>query len=156
MARRWRWRLVAAALTWGILLLVFSWARFEPDPLRLGLLVVLMAAATGLVLDSTGSTAISWAVTPVRATALAWEDPRTARLLRMLEAHGTARAPDAALRDRLAELVDLALLQRHDLRREDPAAADLLDPRLLRLLDEPPRRLSRAEIDEHLTRIEDL
>jgi hypothetical protein len=79
-----------------------------------------------------------------------------ARYLSLMEGHLTARTPDAALRDRLAVLADLVLRQRHGVGREDPAAVELMGPELTRVLGGPPARLSRAEIDRILSRIEGL
>ena len=44
----------------------------------------------------------------------------------------------------------------HGVRRDDPRAAALLGPELVRDLDGPPRRLSLDEVESHLTRIEAL
>ncbi len=156
MARRWWWRLAAGALSFGVLQTVFTLVRFEPDPVRLGLLVALVMTTLGLLLDSLGDSGPSWDVVPVRTSGAQGQDPRTARYLSLLEAHATSRTPDAALRDRFATMVDLVLLQRHGLQRGDPAAPPLLGADLVRLLDAPPRRLSGAEIDHHLTTIEEL
>jgi hypothetical protein len=131
-------------------------ADFEPDPLRLGLVVALVVATWGLVLDSLADAGPSWTVEAAHPARPPGQDARTARNLSLLENHVTARTPDGALRDRLAALADLVLRQRHGVGREDPAAAALLGPDLTAVLGAPPRRLSRSEIERCVQRIEDL
>ena len=60
------------------------------------------------------------------------------------------------LQNRLAALADRRLMLHHGVRRDDPRAAALLGPELVRDLDGPPRRLSLDEVESHLTRIEAL
>ena len=154
--RRWRWRLVGGAVVFAVLQTVFTVMSFEPDAVRLALLVGLGTATAGLLLDSVNTSSLSWDVVAVSQTTTRPNDPRTARYLSLLQAHTTARAPAPAVRDRIASLAELVLLQRHGLQRHDLEAVRLLGPDLVRVLDEPPRRLSRTEIDRYLTRIEDL
>ena len=88
--------------------------------------------------------------------AAAGMDHGFASYLRVLEGHLTVDVPDNVLRDRLAGLARLRLEQRHGLRLGDPRADELLGPELTAVLTGPPRRLSRAEIDRCVPRIEEL
>jgi hypothetical protein len=155
--RRWWRRLATGVALFAGLGAGSVAADFDPDPLRLGLVVALVVATWGLVLDSLADTGPSWTVEaaahPARPPG---QDARTARNLSLLENHVTARTADGALRDRLAALADLVLRQRHGVGREDPAAAALLGPDLTAVLDAPPRRLSRPEIERCVRRIEEL
>lgn len=154
--RRW-WRRLATGVALFAGLGVGSVAAdFDPDPLRLGLVVALVVATWGLVLDSLADPGPSWTVEAAHPARPPGQDARTARNLSLLESHVTARTPDGALRDRLAALADLVLRQRHGVGREDPAAAALLGPDLTAVLDAPPRRLSRPEIERCVQRIEEL
>jgi hypothetical protein len=135
---------------------VFVVVDFEPDALRLALVVALVVVTWALVLDSLADAGPSWEVDAAHPTRPPGQDPRTARYLSLLESHVTARTPDGALQDRIAALADLALRQRHGLGRDDPAADGLLGPDLAAVLAAPPRRLSKAEIDRCVRRIEEL
>lgn len=153
---RW-WRRVALAVgLYAVLEVSFVRVDFDPDPLRLALLVALGVALVGLVLDSLPDVAPEWEVHVVRPATPPGQDHRTSLNLRILEGHLTARTPDSALRDRLGALADQVLRVRHDVDREDPRAADLLGPELHRVLTEPPRRLGRDEIERCVRRIEEL
>lgn len=154
--QRWWWRVALAAVLFVVLSIVFVRVEFEPDIVRLGLLVALVVALVGLVLDSLPEVAPLWHVHVVRATTPPGQDRRTSLNLRILEGHLTGRTPGTALRDRLGVLADQVLRVRHDLGRDDPGAAELLGPELDRVLTEPPRRLSRAEIERCVRRIEEL
>jgi hypothetical protein len=154
--RRWWRRLATGVALFAGLAAGSVAADFDPDPLRLGLVVALVVATWGLVLDSLADTGPSWTVEAAHPARPPGQDARTARNLSLLENHVTARAPDGALRDRLAALADLVLRQRHGVGREDPAAAALLGPDLTAVLDAPPRRLSRPEIERCVRRIEEL
>jgi hypothetical protein len=155
-SQRW-WRRVAfAAALFAVLELVFVRIEFAPDTLRLALVVALGVALVGLVLDSLPEVAPLWDVHTVRPVTPPGQDHRTSLYLRVLEAHLTGRNPDGALRDRLGLLADQVLRVRHGVGRDDPLAAQLLGPELTRVLTEPPRRLSRAEIDRCVRRIEEL
>lgn len=154
--RRWWWRLGGALATFGVLDVVFVVTKLEPDALRLGLLVALGFSMLGLVLDALADTGPTWAVDAVRAPTLIGRDPRLARHLSLLEGHVTARTPDGALQDRLGQLADLVLRQRHGMDLRAPAARELLGVEVFALLTGPPGRLSRADIDRCVSRIEEL
>lgn len=154
--RRWWWRLVAGVLSFAALDVGFVLVDFEPDPLRLGLVVALVVATAALVLDALADPGPSWTVDVAHPARPPGQDARTARYLSLLESHLTARTPDGALRDRLASLADLVLRQRHGVGREDPAAAELMGAELTAVLASPPHRLSRSEIERCVQRIEEL
>ncbi|MCW2794134.1 MAG: hypothetical protein JWO76_3232 [Nocardioides sp.] len=155
--RRWWWRLACAAVLFAVLEVVFVATELEPDALRLGLLVALGFATLGLVLDALADTGPAWDVDAVRPPGLTGLDPRMARDLSLLESHVTARAPDAALQDRLTRLADLVLRLRHGVDHRAPAGVELLGPEVAALLTGAPgRRLSPAEIDRCVARIEEL
>ena len=154
--RRWWWRLVGGALIFAGLDVGFVVVDFEPDPLRLGLVVALVVATWALVLDALADPGPSWTVDAVHPARPPGQDARTARYLSLLESHLTARTPDGALQDRLGTLADLVLRQRHGIGRGDPAAAGLMGPELTAVLTAPPRRLTRPEIERCVRRIEEL
>ena len=155
-SRRWRWRAAGAAAAYVVLEVVFTIADFEPDPLRLALLVVAVVAGLGLVSDAFGHAAPPWPLEADVQPTPPVGDPRLTQYVSLVEAHLAARGTDRALRDRLAVLTEQALRQRHGLGRRDPGAADLLDAHLLDVIDGPPRRLGLDEIDRCLTTIEEL
>ena len=152
--RRWRafWAVLAAVVLYVVLLVL----DFEPDPLRLSLLVLVCLAAAALFLDAFGGAEEGWKVEPVVWTSQPGLDHGFASYLRVLEGHLTVDVPDGILRDRLARLAKLQLGQRHGLTLADTRADELLGPELIAVLTEPPRRLSRAEIDRYVRRIEEL
>ena len=150
------WRVGGAALLAAGLHVLFVVLEFEPHALPLALLVAVSVAAVGLVVDGLGTGDQSWTVQMARPASPPGQDPRFSLYLRTLESHLTAEAPEPALRDRLGELAERRLAQRHGVRRDDPRAAGLLGPDLTAVLDGPPRRLTRAEIDRCVRRIEEL
>ena len=162
MTRRWRRTLLGTvaltALTWLVLVLL----DFEPDPVRLPLLVVAVVAVMLLVSDATSwdePTVRLWEVDDAEPVRPPGEDARLSFLVRVLTQHESARIPDGRLAACLAELADRRHEQRHGVHRSrDPErAAELLGTDLIRVLSEPPgRRLSLAEIDQHVRRIEEL
>jgi hypothetical protein len=135
---------------------VLAVARTDPDPVRLALLVATCTAVLGLVLDGLADNGPSWDVPVERPSILEAGDPRLSQYVGLLEAHESARVEDRALRDRLAMVVTGVLAQKHGLSRDDPRAAELLGAELSGVIDGPPRRLSRAEVERCLTRIEEL
>lgn len=144
---------VAAYVGLGILLILVD---ADPDPVRLALLVAVGTAVFGVLVDALGTPEPTWEVEVERPSAGESGDPRLVRNVALLEAHLSSRSPDHTLRDRLAVLTDQVLRQRHGVRRTDAAAQELLGPELTAVLDGPPRRLSRAEIDRCLTNLEEL
>lgn len=153
---RWWPRIVGGALLFGVLLVALTAADFEPDALRLGLLVALAVAVSGLVRDGLDGGSEPWSAMPEPSLVPAGSDARLAAYVRLIEGHLTAATPEAGLRDRLAALVDERLARTRGLGRGDPAAAELLGTDLLDDLAGPPRRLRPSELDDYLRRIEEL
>jgi len=154
--RTWRRRVIAAAVLFVGIDVLLILLDFDPDHLRLGLLVALGVTVSGLVLDSMGDSGPPWTAEGGRDLVPAGADERLAGYVRLLESHLTADAAGTGLRDRLAALCDERLERRHGLTRSDPEARELLGVDLAQDLSGPPRRLSRAEIDDYVRRIEDL
>jgi len=146
--------LALGVASYAVLMAVAVWADLLPDPTRVAFFMAVAIALTGLLVDSVPSSAPSWRVDVARPAHPPGHDHRTSLYLRVMEGHLTARHPDAALRDRLATAASGALTVRHGLGLRDPAARELLGPDLVRVLTGPPRRLSKAEIDRCVTRIE--
>ncbi len=150
------WRLGGAVVLTAVLYVVFSLMEFEPHALPLTLLVVVVVVAIGLFVDGLGVDEQSWAVEMQGWATPPGQDPRFSLYLRTIESHLTAQTPEPALRDRFADLASRRLAQRHGVHLGDPRAAELLGPDLTAVLDGPPRRLSHAEIDRCVRRIEEL
>lgn len=86
-------------------------------------------------------------------------DRRLRSLERIVTGHLEAREPNALLAVQLRALAERRLALRHGVRldAEPERAAALLGPGVLALLEaRPPRRLSLAQIDDVLRRIEEL
>jgi hypothetical protein len=132
---RWWWRGLGALLLYAVLEVTLTLVDYAPDALRLALLVGVGVAATSLVLDGMAASGPAvWSDHPVHPVVPPGADLRLAAYVRLVEDHLTAPTPGAALRDRLVTLSD---------------------GRLAGELSGPPRRLSRAEIDDYLRRIEE-
>ncbi|WP_309648109.1 hypothetical protein [Nocardioides sp.] len=126
------------------------------DPLRVCLLVVLLVAAVGFVLDALGEPGPTWSTDTVRPAAPRGLDLQTQRYLSVMESHMAATLPDRALRDRLVLLAGRTLRLRHGERPDTLRGRELLGPELASLFTDPPRRLTRSEIERHVQRIESL
>ena len=139
MRNRWwpRLLLLAVLLVGGQVALTVM--DFDPDPAGWGLLVVVATVVVWLAQDTLDAGQADWGDDAVDRAGPVTEE-QTAHG-RVLAGHLASRDPGPALRDRLVALA----------RSRDPA---LTDPDLRRLSTEPPRRLSPAEIDHYLTRIE--
>ena len=148
--------MIGAVVAFGVLYPILVFFDADPEPIRLALLVGTCVALFGLTFDALGAEEPSWDVEVDRPSVRETGDPRLVRNVALLESHRSARLPDHALRDRLAVLTDEVLRQRYGLRRDDPAAEQLLGPELTDVLTGPARRLEPAEIDRCLTRIEEL
>lgn len=155
-SRRWWWRVLAGVVGVAGAETIALIAGSRVDHLGLVMVVALVVATAGLIVDAAQGDPLSWHLPPERGDEQGSADPRTASYLRILESHLTAREPDGTVRDRLGDLADQVLRIRHDLRRADPGAAALLGPELQRVLVEPPRRLGVDEIDRCVRRIEEL
>jgi hypothetical protein len=154
-ARWWR-RLAGGLIAFGVLEVVLVVLDTEPDAVRLALLVAICVAVLGLMLDALGDSDPLWEVPVEQVSARATGDSRLSRYANLLEAHLSARTLDTSLQDRLGQLADQILRQRHNLTRDDPRADELLGPELVAVLNGPARRLDSAAIDRCLTRIEEL
>lgn len=156
MTRRWLSRLAVFVVGDVLLVLVLRWAAFEPDALRLSLLVAAGLAVAWLVIDTVTESGPPWTVESRTLARSAGVDARLGTYVRILEDHRSAGAPSAALRDRLALLAAQRLELHHGLTLGDPAAGALLGPELAAALVGPPRRLRLAELEDFVTRIEEL
>lgn len=155
-ASRWWGRAIAGGVVFGLLELLLVVLDTGPDALRLALLVATSVGVLGLVRDALADPGPSWTVEVEVPSLRHRGDPRLGRYVNLIEAHRAARTDDAALRDRLGVLADQVLRQRHGITRAAPRAADLLGPDLSTTLDGPVRRLGLADVDRHLTTIEEL
>lgn len=140
MTGRWTGRLLGAAALaaagFGVLVLM----DFGPRPVGWALLSAVGCALAWLVLDTVDAERPRWLPTlPPAADRVEESAPDQ----RVVDSHLVATEPGPALRDRLVALA----------RARDPGLAD---PELAALAASPPRRLSPAEIDHYLTRIEEL
>lgn len=157
MRRHWRWRVGLALGVFAGLELGGARLGFDPEPLRLLLVVALAVLLTGVLLDTLPDRRPLWEVPPPhRPLVHRGVDERTATYLRLLESSRSARHPDPALRDRLAALAELVLQVRYAEAWGSPAARSRLGEDLWRMLTGPERRLSAAELDRCLSRIEEL
>ncbi|WP_155992032.1 hypothetical protein [Nocardioides sp. URHA0032] len=154
--RRWWRRAAAGVVVFAVLEVVLELAHAGPDAVRLALLVATCVGVLGLVLDTLSDASPTWTVEVERPSVREGGDPRLSRYVNLIEAHLTARSDDAALRDRLATLTDQVLRQRYAVGRGDPRAEALIGPELAAVISGPVRRLSPADIDRCLTRIEEL
>lgn len=156
--RRWAWRAAAAGGLWVAVLVVTRWLELDPHPVRLLLALTLAVALLGLVLDCLRDAPATWPSSRHGVgVARDWRghDQRTAFYRSLIESHLTARTPDSGVRDRLVGLAEQTLRARHG-ESSTSRADELLGPELTRLAQEPPRRLSRDEIERWIERIERL
>lgn len=148
-------RLAVAAVGGAAFWVVLSLIGDAPRVVPLAGIVLVIAAVGGAIYDALTWHGPTWPA-PAPAPSTPGRDRHLAVYERILDSNATSDVPDERLRDSLRRLVDLRLEQRRGLTRDDPTAADLLGPDLLRLLAAPPRRVSRRELDAHLRRIEEL
>jgi hypothetical protein len=101
-----------------------------------------------------------WAARHVPAApADAAPDGRLRTLERIVTGHLEAREPNGMLAEQLRGLAERRLALRHGVRldAEPERAAALLGPEILAVLEaRPPRRLSLAQVDDVLRRIEEV
>lgn len=143
--------IIAGVAGWILLRLIGDGPRLLP---LAGILLVI-AGGLGAIHDSLVWHGPAWPA-PSPPPPAPGRDRHLAVYERILESNATSDTPDERLRDALRRLVDLRLEQRRGITRIDPEVADLLSPDLLLLLDAPPRRLSRRELDTYLRQIEAL
>jgi hypothetical protein len=153
MSRLWLRRAAGLTLLEGTLLVALRLLDVQVDLVRFVLVVALVLATIWLVLDTADQDA-SWEVEAPPEPRSGASDTRLVTYTRVLEDHLAAREPTAAVRDRLRWLVIQRLELHRGLGVDDPEARVLLGPDLAALLDDPPRRINPAELDDALTRIE--
>jgi uncharacterized protein YjiS (DUF1127 family) len=127
----------------------------RPRPLPTLLLVVAVVAIFGMLTDSSGTDPADWSPMSEYAGSTAGQDAGLAGNMRLLENHLTARQVDQMLQARLARMTD-DRLARLGLSRGEADVRRRLGPTLCGVIDGPPRRLQRAEIEECIRRIEEL
>jgi len=148
-------RLLAAVGVVLVVEVVLAATGHDLHPVEITLLVAVGALVVALVIDFGGRAQAAWPQQRPE-TPLVPVERRLAAYARMIESNQTARRPDALVRDLLRGLVDERLDRRHGLTRADPAAADLLGPELLAVLDGPPVLIRPARLSAYLDRIESL
>jgi hypothetical protein len=155
-AGRWWFRL-AVLIASAVTVLWFA-GRFgmEPDPVRVVLVSAAVVVLVGLLVDAAPPPAPGWRLQETHVADYHRRDPRTAANLRILEHHLAVSHPDAGLRDRLAELAEQVLLVRYGEQPETARAYRLMGPDLTRLVNDPPRKLRREEIERCVRGIEEL
>lgn len=134
----WRNRLFLAVLVAGAGYLYALLLDFGPRPVPYVVMASIVLTLVWLVFDTAESDPARWV--PTLPTSGDRVDEATPDL-RILTSHQQASEPSEALRDRLVALA----------RARDPGLADALRQEL-----DPVRRLSPADIDRILTRIEDV
>lgn len=127
----------------------------HPRPLPTILLVCAVVAVFGMLADTAGGDPADWSPMSEFARTTSGQDVGLAGNVRLLENHLSAREVDPLLPARLARMTN-DRLSRLGLSRADPRAASQLGPTLTGVLDGPPRRLRRDEIEECIRRIEEL
>lgn len=138
ISRLWRNRLLVGTLLGAVGYPAAVLLRFGPQPVPYAVMVAIVLTLAWLVLDTLDAPPARW------LPALPSVDDRVGEAtadLRILSSHVQATSPSSAVRDRLVSLA----------RSREPALADDLLHEL-----SPERRLSPADIDRILTRIEDV
>jgi len=153
---RWWVRLVVLVASAATVLWLGERFGAEPDPVRVVLVSATVVVLIGLLLDVAPPPAPDWRLEESHLAAQHRRDPRTAANLRILQHHLSMPRADAALRDRLAELTEQVLRVRHGEHPETARAYLLMGPELTRVVNDPPHKLDRAEIERCVRRIEEL
>jgi hypothetical protein len=138
VTRAWRGRLLAGAVLGAAGYAAAVLLEFGPQPVPYVVMVAIVLTLVWLVLDTVDAAAAQWR--PALPASGDRVDEATSDL-RILSGHAQASVPSGALRERLVALA----------RAHDPDLAVALRDEL-----EPVRRLSPAEIDRILTRIEEV
>lgn len=140
-----------------LLWLTLELVGYDPDPLRLTLLVALVVGALAVMMRTIEIDEVPWPADVDRSgPADHGADQRLLRYLRAIENHHDSRHVDSALIRALAVLAR-ARLERHDVALGDARSRELLGERLVSALCDPtPARLSLSDIDRCLQRIEKL
>ncbi|SEC68815.1 hypothetical protein SAMN04489844_2784 [Nocardioides exalbidus] len=137
ISRPWRNRLVIAASIGVVGFLFARLLRFDPQPVPYAVAMTVVLSLVWLLVDVVDGEPTHW--TPTLPTTGDRVDEATSDL-RVLSSHQQATEPSDALSDRLVALA----------RGRDPALADELRTEL-----SGSRRITPAEIDRILTRIEE-
>ena len=153
---QWWGRAATAIFVFVGTFIVAAQLHWDPEPVRLALVIGVAVALLELVVGVLDAPRSSWHVDSVVPSGQQGRDARFATYLRIVEGHLSAKTPGPVLQNRLAALADRRLMLHHGVRRDDPRAAALLGPELVRDLDGRTRRLSLDEVESHLTRIEAL
>jgi hypothetical protein len=132
-SQRWWWRTGLVVVAWVGFLVAGARLELDPHPVRLLLVIGLVAAVAGLLVDSAVDPPPQWHREHPDRDDWRGHDQPTAFYVRMLESHLTARDNDPAVRDRLVRLAE--------------ARGSLINP---------PVRMSREEIEAWIGRIERL
>jgi hypothetical protein len=138
ISRAWRNRLFVAASIAGAGYVYALLLDFGPRPVPYVVMAAVVLTLIWLVFDTVEAEPAQWV--PSLPSLSDRVDEATSDL-RVLTSHQQAKAPSEAVRDRLVALA----------RARDPVLADTLRAEL-----DPVRRLSPAEIDRILTRIEEV
>ena len=153
---RWWLRLVVLVASAVAVLWVGARLEMEPDPVRVVLITAAVVVLVGLLLDAVPPPAPGWRLEEAHVADFHRRDPRTAANLRILEHHLAMSKADSALRDRLADLTEQVLLVRHGEHPETARAYQLMGPELTAVVNDPPRKMRREEIEVCVRRIEEL
>ncbi|MCW2739096.1 hypothetical protein [Nocardioides sp.] len=138
IARHWRTRVLGGALVGAIGFVAAVLLHFEPQPAAYVVMVVIVLSLAWLVLDTVDVPAAQWTSgLPPTGDRVDQATPD----LRILTSHEQADVPSGALQQRLVALA----------RARDPDLAETLHHEI-----DPARRLSPADIDRVLTRIEEV
>lgn len=156
VALRWVRRLVASALAATLIVVVADALEYDPEPVRVALLCLVLVAGLGLLLDGLPGGDPDWYPAPTHPPVHAGRDTLTQSHVRLLEDHQRSRHPDALLRERLLVLAERALLARHGVGARSERGRELLGPELVEVLHGPVVRLHPRRIDTLLRQIEDL
>lgn len=146
------WSLAGSVVVWGLL----RAQGFDPEPIRLALLLTVTLAGVWLVTDLLRTDSPAWEVYRVREEWPRGQDPDLSRLLRTIESHLSAELPDDNLRARLREATVRRLRRRHGLELSDPRAQELVGTDLVDVLTGPVRPVSYAELQDFVERMERL
>ena len=153
---RWWFRLAVLIASATTALWIGNRLGMEPDPVRVVLVTAAVVVLVGLLLDAAPPPAPGWRLEEAHVADYHRRDPRTAANLRILEHHLAVSHPDTGLRDRLGDLTEQVLLVRHGEHPETARAYRLMGPELTRVVNDPPRKLRREEIERCVSRIEEL
>ena len=146
---------VALAVGAGVLLGA-SVLGYEPDPLRVLLLCVVVVASAAVLIDAVPRSTVVWYPVPTHPSITRGRDSATQAHLRHLENHQATRHPDDTLQRRLLALTDRVLRVRHGVGVDSTEGRALLGPDLREVLEGRVVRLSPRRIDQVLRHIEEL